>query len=118
MEIKINREIRAYTESLFFGLSLRQFFFSVLAVCAAIGLYFGLRNQFGIETVSWMCILGAAPCAALGFIQYHGMTAEQLLWAYIKSELLMPKRLVFHSTNYYVEALRVKLRERDLEETR
>lgn len=27
MEVKINREIRAYTESLFFGLSLRQFFF-------------------------------------------------------------------------------------------
>ncbi|OUS75705.1 PrgI family protein [Paenibacillus sp. MY03] len=118
MEIKINREIRAYTESLFFGLSLRQFFFSVLAVGAAIGLYFGLRNHFGIETVSWMCILGAAPYAALGFIEYHGMTAEQLLWAYIKSEFLMPKRLVFHSTNHYVEALRVKLRQRGLEETR
>lgn len=27
MEVKINREIRDYTESLFFGLSLRQFFF-------------------------------------------------------------------------------------------
>ncbi len=31
MEVKINREIRDYTESLFFGLSLRQFIFSVLA---------------------------------------------------------------------------------------
>lgn len=116
MEIKINREIRAYTESLFFGLSLRQFFFSVLAICVAIGLYFALRNHVGIETISWMCILGAAPCAALGFIQYHGMNSEQLFWAYIKSELLMPKRLVFHSTNHYVEALRMKLRQCGLEE--
>ena len=31
MEVKINREIRNYTESMFFGLSLRQFIFSVLA---------------------------------------------------------------------------------------
>ncbi len=34
MEVKINKEIRNYTESMFFGLSLRQFIFSVLAcVC-------------------------------------------------------------------------------------
>ena len=32
MEVRINREIRDYTESMFFGLSLRQFFFSVLPV--------------------------------------------------------------------------------------
>ena len=31
MEVKINREIRNYTESMFFGLSMRQFVFSVLA---------------------------------------------------------------------------------------
>ena len=31
MEVKINREIRNYTESMFFGLSMRQFIFSVLA---------------------------------------------------------------------------------------
>ena len=28
MEVKINREIRNYTESILFGLSLRPFFFS------------------------------------------------------------------------------------------
>ena len=31
MEVKINKEIRNYTEAIFFGLSLRQFIFSVLA---------------------------------------------------------------------------------------
>lgn len=116
MEVKINREIRDYTESLFFGLSLRQFFFSVLAVAAAIALYFGLRGRFGVETLSWMCILGASPCVALGFIRYHGMTAEQLLWAYLKSEFLMPKRLVFHSTNSYYEALKRSIQRREQKE--
>lgn len=93
LEVKINREIRNYTESMFFGLSLRQFIFSVLACGVAVGLYFLLKPYVGTETVSWMCILGAAPFAALGFIQYHGMNAEQFIWAWIKSEILVPKRL-------------------------
>ena len=61
MEVKINREIRNYTESMFFGLTMRQFVFSLLAVLVAVGLYFLLRPYVGTETVSWMCVLGAAP---------------------------------------------------------
>ena len=109
MEVKINREIRNYTESMFFGLSMRQFVFSVLAIIVAVGLYFLLKPHFGTETVSWMCILGAAPFAAQGFITYHGMTAEQFLWAWLRSELLEPKKLRFESSNLYYEALKDKL---------
>ena len=106
MEVKINREIRNYTESMFFGLSLRQFIFSVLACAVAVGLYFLLKPYLGTETVSWVCILGAAPFAALGFVKYNGMTAEKFIWAWIKSEFLMPKKLVFHSTNTYYELMK------------
>ena len=101
MEVKVNREVRDYTEGIFFGLSLRQFIFSILACGVAVALYFGLRNAVGTETVSWMCIVGAAPFAAMGFIKYHGMTAEQFIWAWLKSEFLMPRRLIFRSDNYY-----------------
>jgi hypothetical protein len=101
LEVKINREIREYTESLYFGLSLRQFIFGVLACGVAVGIYFGLKSHFGTETVSWMCIVGAAPFAALGFIKYHGMTAEQFIWAWVKSEFLMPKKLMFGAVNIY-----------------
>ena len=109
LEVKINREIRNYTESMFFGLSMRQFVFSALAILVAVGLYFLLKPHFGTETVSWMCILGVAPFAALGFITYHGMTAEQFLWAWLRSELLEPKELRFESSNLYYEALKDKL---------
>ena len=109
MEVKITQEIRNYTESMFFGLSMRQFVFSVLAILVAVGLYFLLKPYFGTETVSWMCILGAAPFAALGFITYHGMTAEQFLWAWLRSELLEPKELRFEASNLYYEALKGKL---------
>ena len=100
MEVKINREIRNYTEAMFFGLSLRQFIFSVLACGVAVGVYFLLKPHFGTETVSWMCILAAAPFAALGFIKYNGMTAEKLLIAVIKY-LITPKVLVYQPENEF-----------------
>ena len=106
MEIKINKEIRNYTESIFFGLSLRQFIFSALACIVAIGLYFLLRNDLGTETLSWICVLGAAPFAALGFIRYNGMNAEQFAYAWIKSEILIPKKLMFTPKNIYYEVLK------------
>lgn len=103
MEVKINREIRDYTEAVYFGLSLRQFIFSVLACGVAVGFYFLLRPFFGIETLSWVCILGAAPFAAMGFFKYHGMTAEKVLFTYLRSEILMPKEIKFISKNIYDE---------------
>ena len=106
MEVKINKEIRNYTESMFFGLSLRQFIFSVLACGVAVCLYFLLRPRFGTETLSWVCILGAFPFAAMGFIKYNGMTAEQFVWAWIKSEFLMPKKLMFLPDNLYYETMK------------
>ena len=111
VEVKINREIRNYTESMFFGLSMRQFIFSVLACSVAVGLYFILRPYFGVETLSWMCILGAAPFAMLGFITYHGMTAEQFIWAWLRSEMLEPKEFKFEDSNYYYAALKDTIEE-------
>ncbi len=106
MEVRINREIREYTESIFFGLSLRQFFFSVLACAVAVGTYFLLRPALGLETVSWICILAAFPFAMLGFVRYNGMTAEQFIAAWVKSEILTPKHLTFGNTNMYCKIIK------------
>ena len=106
MEVKINREIRNYNEAMFFGLSMRQFFFSIAAVGIAVLLYFLLKDSFGVETVSWMCILGAAPFAVMGFVTYHGMTAEQFIWAWFRSELLEPKVLLVKHNSLYYEMLK------------
>lgn len=101
MEVKINREIRNYTEAMFFGLYLRHFIFSVCACVVSVGLYLLLKPYVGTETVSWMCILGAA----LDFIKYNRMIAEKFIYAWIKSESLIPKKLVFHTTNTYLELM-------------
>lgn len=106
MEVKINREIRDYKEGMFFGLSMRQFFFSLLAMAVAVLLYFLLKPRLGTETVSWLCVLGAAPFAAMGFVRYNGMTAERLVWAWLRSEVLEPKQLKCEPVNIYYEALK------------
>ena len=105
MEIKINKEIRDYTESMFFGLSLRQFVFSALACLIAVGVYFALRPILGLETTSWVCILAAFPFAVIGFLKYNGMTAEKFLLAWFRSTFLIPKVLTFGNTNVYYQLL-------------
>ena len=106
MERRINKEIRDYSETIFFGLTLRQFVFSALACGVAVGLYFLLRPLLSMETLSWLCILAAAPFAVMGFVKYNGMTAEKLIWAWVKSEFLTPKVLIYKPKNLYYEMCR------------
>ena len=105
MEVKINREIRDYTESMFFGLNLRQFICSLLACAAGVGLYFFLRPRASTEVVSWACILGDLPFSILGFLRYNGMSAEEFILAWIKSGLLAKKKLVFLPQNLWFSLL-------------
>ena len=116
MEVKINREIREYTENIFFGLSLRQFIFSLCAVGTTVILYYISHKYFGKETLSWVCILGAMPFAAFGFFKYNGMPLEKFIIAFIKTEILMSRELKFKSENIYYEALRPYLEKKKKEE--
>jgi hypothetical protein len=47
MEVRINKEVRDYQESIFFGLSIRQFIFAILAVGVAVAVYFCLKDVVG-----------------------------------------------------------------------
>ena len=101
IEVKINKEVRDYQESLFFGLSLRQTAFALLAVTA----YFLLRGTVDDETISVVCILAAFPFALCGFFRYNGMTFERFILVFLRSELLYPKRLVYRSENLYAKVM-------------
>lgn len=105
MEVRINKEVRNYQESIFFGLSLRQFLFALLAVVVAVAVYFGLKPILGSGEIGWVCVLSAFPFAMGGFFTYNGMNLEQFLCAFIRSEFLLPKKLVFKSKNLYVKAM-------------
>ncbi len=77
----------------------------MLAVVVAVAVYFGLRNVVGSGEIGWICVLAAFPFALGGFFQYNGMTLERFILAFIRSEFLYPKRLVFKSENLYAKAM-------------
>ena len=108
IEIKIPKEVRQHKESIFFGLSARQFFCALFAVGLAVGVYLLLGPMLGKETASWVCILAAAPVAVAGFFSYNGLTLEQFAWAFLKSELLCAGGRRFVSENFYYTILHRK----------
>lgn len=115
MEIKVNKAIRHYTESIAFGLNLRQCFFSVLACIVAAGIYFLCIDHLGMELTSWLCMLGAAPFAALGFITYQGMYAEQIFITCMRSLILQYTDLIDRPYNLYYEIMKDRLKQKQKE---
>lgn len=79
MEVRINREIRDYSEKLALGLTLREAVFSGLAVAASGGTYFVFSGSLHMEIVSWVCVAAAAPFVFLGFFKYHELSAERFV---------------------------------------
>ena len=105
MEIRINREVRNYHESIFFGLSARHSGCSPGAIAVAAGAYFLLKGTVGKETASWLCMLCAAPLASAGFFKYNGLTFERLLLAMFKTHILCAGRRLYKSENLYDKLL-------------
>lgn len=102
MELKINTEIRNYTESIFFGLSTRQFIFSAACTITAF-IYLTFDDVLGMELTSWLCIILAFPFAALGFITFQGMTFEKIVIVAFHSLLLSKTKLINKPINLYYE---------------
>ena len=107
MEININKDIREYTEGVFFGLNLRQLICSGLAVGSAVAVYFGARGTISQDMITYFCIAAAIPFAAIGFIKYNGMPMEKIFWAWLTDNFLFPRRLTVKANNVYQKALSV-----------
>ena len=45
------------------------------------------------------------PCTVRGFVKYNGILAEKLLLVIIKSEVLIPKHLLYMPANLLEEVL-------------
>ena len=72
-----------------------------------------LKPILDIGIVSWLCMAGAVPFVLLGFVKYNGMTAEKFLVAWLKSEILTPKKLLFKPSNYYLEMYKQEKKYKD-----
>ena len=63
----------------------------------------------GSKICAAVCLEGAVIVP--GFVSYHGMTAEQFIWAWLRSEMLEPKEFKFEDSNYYYAALKDTIEE-------
>ena len=118
MGVKINKEIQEYTESIFFGLTMKQCFFSVIAIIVAVIIYFFTIDTLGMELTSWLCILGARSYIALGFITYQGINVEEIFMTAIYSFLLSKTQLIFQPINIYYETLKPYIESKIKEESK
>jgi hypothetical protein len=113
IEVKINKEIRNFKESIFFGLSLRQFLCSLLAVGTSLGLFYLLNRFIGTSEVGWICVIGAAPFALIGFFRYQGLPLERVLVAWFRSQIVYPRKMYFAVTSALITTTRVRNKNRN-----
>lgn len=106
MEININKDIREYTESVFFGLNVRQLVCSGLAIGSAVCVYLLCKDTFTRQATTYMCIGAAIPFALMAFVKYNAMTMEKFFVEFIKDRFIVPQRITFSSNNMYYEGLK------------
>ncbi|EFB74627.1 PrgI family protein [Subdoligranulum variabile] len=112
LQVNINKEFQHYEEDVFMGLSLRQLLWSGAAIGTAVAVYFGLQPVLGQETVSWVCIVAAAPFAMAGFFQYDQMTIWQFLKAVFVTEFLRSGPRVWVAENRFEAVLHPQKKKR------
>ena len=98
MEVKINREIRNYKEAVFWGMTLSQFIFALLACAVAVAVYFLFRNHLGTEVLSWVCMLAASPFVAFGFVRVNDMSLLDFLDVWLEYAVFTPDKLTARSS--------------------
>ncbi len=99
MQIKSNTDVRDYKEEIYFGMTLRQLFFTGLAGAAALCVYFLCHRRMPMEMVSWLCVAAAVPFGAMGFIQWHGLPFEKIVPVLIRSRITLGRPVFFRPDN-------------------
>ncbi len=77
MEIKINKEVREYSEKVLFGLTGRQFILACAAIVCSTVLFFILPIQTDLKLI--VCVVASSPFIILGFAKVQGHTVEEYL---------------------------------------
>ncbi len=114
MEVKINREIRNYTESMFFGLSLRQFFFLFSLVALR-------RTVFLAQTVCWHgnrivgVHFGCCPVCGTWFCEVQRYDRRESNLCVDKIGVFNAEEVGIHSTNVYYELMKPSIEQKQKE---
>lgn len=79
LEVQLNKDIREYTNKLYWGLTGRQIFFGLLGVAAGTGMFIWIMGSLGTTLAAMACVVVMSPLIALGFYRWRGQPFETYL---------------------------------------
>ena len=77
MEIELSEDLQHYKESFILGLTVKQAFFSILALGTGTAVVLLLYNRIGVTLSCYVATPFVVPLALTGFYHYHGLTFWQ-----------------------------------------
>lgn len=94
IEPRIHDEIKDYKEK-FYNFTLRQWIFGILILLATVPLYLFLSPKIGSDLSGWIVIIVAIPIAFFGFIPIQGLSAEKIIFYWIRNYINFSKPIVY-----------------------
>ncbi len=77
MEIELSEDLQHYKESFILGLTVKQAFFSILALGTGTAIVLLLHTRIGVTLSCYVATPFVVPLALTGFYHYHGLTFWQ-----------------------------------------
>lgn len=121
MNDEIGPDLREISETIWFGLNMRQLISSVVGIVLAVMIWMLCRDRLGQQYTSWLCCATVAPCACIGFVKVQGQPFERFALSWAKFAFLESKKLPFRSNGINVTLLskrreKLKVEEGDADE--
>ncbi len=79
MDIELSEDLQHYKESFVLGLTVKQAFFSMLALGAGAAIVLLLYEKIGITLSCYVATPFVVPLALTGFYNYHGLSFWQFM---------------------------------------
>ena len=105
MNDEIGPDLREISETIWFGLNMRQLISSVTGIVLAVMIWMLCRDRLGQQYTSWLCCAAVAPCACIGFVKVQGQPFERFALSWLKFAFLESKELPFRSNDINVTLL-------------
>lgn len=99
MNHKIGPDLREFSETVFFGLNMRQLISSLVGIALSVTIWLTLCDRLGQQYTSWLCCAAVAPCACIGFIKVQGQSFERFAVSWIKYRFLESHKLRYRSND-------------------
>lgn len=101
IEIPVNREIRSYKETIFYGFTMKQVIFGILGLAAGAVVFLWLPKDLNLSIRTLLGLAAGFPMIALGFLTFNNMTAAELIRVLYNFYLKNPRKYPSVPTNRY-----------------